>query len=391
MKTVMTGNYAVSYGVKCAGAQVISAYPITPQTQIVEKLSDMCAKGELKAKYINVESEHSAMAACIGASAAGARAFTATSSQGLAYMHELLHWATRARLPIVMANVNRAMAPGWNVWADQNDSLSQRDTGWMQIYCKDNQEVLDSILIAYKVSEKLMLPTMINLDAFFLSHTSEPVDVPDIEQVKRYLPAYSPEIKLDIDDPRTFGTLTAPDVYGELQYKIQQGMEQAKRVIPDACREFEALFGRSYGLVEGYMLDDAEDVIISTATMSETVAIAVDRIREERGRRVGSLRIRYLRPLPDDDIYGILRGKRRVIVLDRNISFGAQGIFCQEVRAAVHGRDGIPAIQGYILGLGGRDVRPEKIMEIYYNTRNKTSENENNENTERLQWGDIRL
>lgn len=247
MRTVLSGNYAVSYGVKCSEVQVISAYPITPQTQIVEKLCEMCAKGELNAKYINVESEHSAMAACIGASATGARAFTATSSQGLAYMHELLHWASRARLPIVMANVNRAMAPGWNVCADQNDSLSQRDTGWMQVYCKDNQEGIDSIIMAYKICERIMLPMMVNLDAFFISHTSEPVDIPDMEQVKEFLPSYSPQIKLDINDPRTFGTLTDPEIYSEFQYKIQKSMENAKTVIADVCKEFESIFGRSYG------------------------------------------------------------------------------------------------------------------------------------------------
>ena len=180
MKKVIIGNHAVSWGVQLARAEVIAAYPITPQTQIVEALSEMCASGDLKARFIKVESEHSAMAACIGASATGARAFTATSSQGLALMHELLHWAGGGRLPIVMADVNRAMAPGWTVWTDQNDSLSQRDTGWIQLYCETNQEVLDTTVQAFKLAESVDLPVMIVLDAFFLSHTSEPVDIPEI-------------------------------------------------------------------------------------------------------------------------------------------------------------------------------------------------------------------
>ncbi|NJD03689.1 MAG: pyruvate ferredoxin oxidoreductase [Ruminiclostridium sp.] len=384
MKTVLTGNYAVSYGAKLAGVQVIAAYPITPQTQIVEKLSEMCAKGELNARYMNVESEHSALAACIGASATGARAFTATSSHGLAYMHELLHWTSRARLPIVMANVNRAMGPGWNVWVDQNDSLSQRDTGWMQVYCKDNQEVIDSIIMAYKISEKVLLPTMINLDAFVLSHTSEPVEIPEVEKVKEFLPSYSPEIRLDIDDPRTFGTLAGPEVYSEFQYKIQKSMEDAETVIKDTCADFKDFFGRSYGMVEAYKLDDADEVIIATSTMAETAATAADRLRSG-GVKVGVLRIRYLRPFPAEEIYGLIKGKKRVIILDRNISFGAQGIFCQEVRAGVYGRPCAPDIYGYILGLGGRDVTPDKIINIYKDI--KTS----SDSAKRMYWGDIKL
>lgn len=384
MKTVLTGNYAVSYAVKCSGVKVIAAYPITPQTQIIEKLSEMCAKREMDAKFINVESEHSAMAACIGASYTGVRTFTATSSQGLAYMHELLHWASRARLPIVMANVNRAMAPGWNVWADQTDSLSQRDTGWMQVYCKDNQEVLDSIIISYKISEKLLIPTMVNLDAFFLSHTSEPVDIPDIDQVKKYLPYYSPKVKLDINDPRTFGTLVSPEVYSEFQYKIQRSMENAIEVIKDACTEFKEIFGRSYGLLEQYMFDDAEDVIISTATMAETATVAVDSLREQ-GVKVGSVRIRYLRPFPIEELFSIIKGKKRVIILDRNISLGAEGIFCQEIKAAMYGRPELPEIYGYVLGLGGRDVDPEKIISIYTEAKNNRSM------PNRVLWGDIKL
>jgi pyruvate/2-oxoacid:ferredoxin oxidoreductase alpha subunit len=299
-------------------------------------------------------------------------------------MHELLHWASRARLPVIMANVNRAMAPGWNIWADQNDSLSQRDTGWMQVYCKNNQEVLDSIIMAYRISEKVLLPTMINLDAFVLSHTSEPVEIPDIELVKSFLPPYSPQVKLDIDAPCTFGTLTGPGLYTEFQYKLQKSMEDAVKEIKKACMDFKGLFGRGYGLVESYMTDDAENIIVTSSTMMETAAIAADILREA-GEKVGVLRIRYLRPFPAEEVYRHIKGKERVIVLDRNISFGAQGIFRQELRAAVCGRKDVPDIYGYILGLGGRDVQPDTIIDIYGNTMDIT------ENKKIMYWGDVKL
>ena len=219
-KQVISGNHAVSYGVMLARAQVISAYPITPQTQIVEMLSELCASGQLKAKFIKVESEHSAMAACIGASITGARTFTATSSQGLALMHELIHWAANARLPIVLADVNRAMGPGWSIWTDQNDSLSQRDTGWLQFYCESNQEVIDTIIQAFKIAETVYLPVMVVLDAFFLSHTSEPVEIPPVKLVDKYLPSFKPDIKMDIKSSHAFGGVTTPEYNFALKYKF---------------------------------------------------------------------------------------------------------------------------------------------------------------------------
>jgi len=204
MKKVLEGSHAVSEAARLARVQVIAAYPITPQTHIVEALSQHCADGSLKARFINVESEHSAMAAVIGAASGGARAFTASSSHGLAYMHELLHWAAAARLPIVMAEINRALGPGWNIWTDQTDSLAQRDTGWIQLYCEDGQEALDTTLQAFRLAEAVNLPVMVILDAFYLSHTFEPIDVPEQEMVDRFLPAPSPRIRLDPDDPRAF-------------------------------------------------------------------------------------------------------------------------------------------------------------------------------------------
>lgn len=374
MKKVITGNHAVSYGVKVSRAEVIAAYPITPQTQVVELLSEFCASGELKAKFIKVESEHSAMAACIGASVAGARAFTATSAQGLALMHELLHWASGGRLPIVLADINRAMAPGWSVWTDQNDTLSQRDTGWMHIYCESNQEVLDSVIEGYKIAEKVSIPLMLVLDAFVLSHTSEPVDIPEQSKVDAYLPPYLPDIKIDIENPRAFGGLLSPDYYMEMRYLLQKDMERAVQVIKEADEEFFEIFGRKYGLTEAYKCDDAKIIIVVSSTVTGTARTVVDEMRE-RGKKVGLLKIRFFRPFPFDDVKSVLLGAEKVAVIDRNISYGAGGIFFQEVKSALYNESKKPPIFGFITGLGGRDVTPEIIKEIVeYTERNEKPE-----------------
>jgi len=351
LRKVLTGNHALSYGAKLSRAEVISAYPITPQTEVVELLSQMCASGELKAKFIKVESEHSAMASLIGASAVGVRTFTATSSQGLALMHEMLHWAAGARTPVVMGNINRAFAPPWSVWTEQNDSLSQRDTGWMQLYAQNNQEVLDSVIQAYKVAESLDLPAMVVLAAFVLSHTSETVDIPAQEKVDEFLPPYKREYKLDPDEPHAFGGLTKPDNYFELRYKIQKAMEKALNKWEEVGEEFEALFGRKYGLVETYKVSDAKNLIISSATIASTARNAVDSLRE-KGEKVGLLRIRVFRPFPAEMIRRILSSVDKVIVIDRN-------------KAAMYNEKNTPPIFGVIAGLGGRDVTSKDIIEIY--------------------------
>ena len=363
MKTVLTGNHSVSVGAKLARVEVIAAYPITPQTQVVEKLSEIVGSKELNAKFIKVESEHSAMAACLGASATGARAFTATSSQGLALMHEMLHWASGARLPVVMANINRAMAPPWNVWADQTDSLSQRDTGWLQFYCADNQEVLDTIIQAYKICEKILLPAMVILDAFILSHTSEPVMVPDQSIVDKFLPAYKPQYKLDPKDPHTFGGLVGPDLYYEFRYKIQEAMEEAKRLIPKVGEEYQQYFGRSYDLLEQYCCRDAEILLITSGSLTGTVKETVDILREQ-GEKIGLVRVRVFRPFPTQEIREITKQARVIGVIDRNISFGHEGIFFSEIKAALYNTEKHPPLYGFIAGLGGRDVLIKDIKEI---------------------------
>ena len=362
MKKTMMGNYAASWGAQLSRVQVIAAYPITPQTLIVEKLSEIVADGELDAEFIKVESEHSAMSACIGASATGARAYTATSAQGLALMHEMLHWAALARLPIVLTNVNRAMAPGWSIWADQNDSLSQRDTGLMHIFASSSQDILDSTILGYKVSEQVLLPTLISFDAFFLSHTVEVVDMPLIEDVDKFLPPYNPEYKLDVNDPRSFGALTSEEHYYEFRYKMQKAMEDAIGLIKKEGREYEKLMGRYYDLIHPYRCEDADLILVTSGTIAETTNVAVDELREE-GKKVGNLRIRVIRPYPKQDILKAIKNCSKIAVIDRNISCGYHGIFAQELKSALYNETDIP-VWGYLAGIGGRDVKIENIKEI---------------------------
>jgi pyruvate/2-oxoacid:ferredoxin oxidoreductase alpha subunit len=363
MERVISGNEAVAYGAMLSRVQVISAYPISPQTTIVETLSDFCASGLLKADFVKVESEHSAMACCIGAASAGARAFTATSAQGLALMHEVLHWAAGARLPIVMANVNRAMSPPWTMWCDQGDSLSQRDTGWLQFYCEDNQEVLDSIIMAYRISEKVLLPCMVCLDGFILSHTYEQVEIPDIQEVDQYLPSYVPKFKLDVEDPYSFNAAFLPDIYMEQRVKMQQAMEEAKGVAKAADKEFGQAFGRSYGMMEEYFVEDADILLVTTGTITGTARVVVDEYRQ-KGEKIGLLKMKMFRPFPTEDVRQVFQKARKVAVVDRNISFGATGIFAQEIRSALHHHGEGTSVFGFIAGLGGRDVTPAILKEI---------------------------
>jgi pyruvate/2-oxoacid:ferredoxin oxidoreductase alpha subunit len=363
MKKVIMGNHALSYGAMLSRSQVIAAYPITPQTQVVELLSEMCADKTLDAKFIKVESEHSAMAACIGASIAGARTFTATSSQGLALMHEMLHWASGGRLPVVMGDINRSMGPGWSIWTDQNDSLSQRDTGWMQYYCASNQEVLDTVIQAFKVSERLAIPGMVVLDAFALSHTYEVVDIPDQAKVDEYLPPFRPQVRLTPDDPHAFGGLTSPEHYFELRYKLQKDMEKAPALIEETGREYEQMFGRYLGLVDDYLCEDADIILVTSGTAGYTARGAVDDMRKS-GIKAGNLRIKVFRPFPFEHVRRIVSHAKKVAVVDRNISYGHHGMFFQEVKSALYGHDQNPPVFGFIAGLGGRDITPLTFKEI---------------------------
>ena len=280
-------------------------------------------------------------------------------------MHELLHWAALARLPVVMADVNRAMAPGWSIWTDQNDSLAQRDTGWIQYYCESNQEVLDTVIQAYKVAETISLPAMLVLDAFFLSHTYEAVDIPGQERTAEYLPPYKPTIYLNVDEPHAFGGIVPQDFYMEFRYKMQLAMDEALGVAQKADEDYQAMFGRSYGLTESYRLDGADYVLVTSGTVTSTARGVVDELQAQ-GKSVGLLKMRLLRPFPVEQVRKALLGRKRVAVLDRNICVGMGGIWAQEIRNAMYHVPNAqrPEIFGYIMGLGGRDVTPEVITDI---------------------------
>lgn len=372
MRQVLEGSHAVSEAVRLAKAQVISAYPITPQTHIVERLSEYCADGTLDARFLRVESEHSALAALIGAATSGVRTFTATSSQGLAYMHELLHWASGARLPIVMAEVNRALAPGWNIWADQTDSLAQRDTGWIQLYCEDGQEVLDTTIQAFRLAEWVNLPVMVILDAFFLSHTYEPVDVPDQQSVDLFLPPYHPRFQLDLEKPCAFNQLAPPDVYMEMRHNIQTAMEDALAFFEQMEEEFEKLFGRRHGALEAIHCEDAEIILITSGTVTSTSRQVINKLRD-MGEKVGLLKIKLFRPFPLGLIRELTASTNKIAVIDRNFSFGASGIFAQEIRAALCNLPSHAPVFGYVAGLGGRDITTEVIEDIYWRTKNSAA------------------
>ena len=363
MKKVIIGNHAVSYAVMRSKVEVISAYPITPQTQIVELLSELCSDGSIDASFLKVESEHSALASIIGAASAGARTFTATSSQGLLLMHELIHWTAGARLPVVMANVNRAVAPGWNIWTEQTDSLSQRDTGWIQIYCETGQEIFDLTLLSYRLAELVKLPIMLVYDAFFLSHTSEPVDIAEQDPVDNFLPKYEPEEFLDVNNPKTFSSLTMPQYYMEMRHSMQMGMEEVPKVLPEISGHFNEIFGRQYDILETYKIDDADKLVICTSTMASTARIVIDEFRE-KGEKYGLLKIRFFRPFPYEEMRKQLKGKKLAIVIDRNLSPGMGGIFAQEIKNAMYAISDSPKIVGVVTGLGGRDITPEILREI---------------------------
>jgi pyruvate/2-oxoacid:ferredoxin oxidoreductase alpha subunit len=367
MREVIEGSHAVAEAVRLARVKMMSAYPITPQTHIVEELSKYCAEGKINGSFMCVESEHSAMASVIGAASGGVRTFTASSSHGLALMHEMLHWAAGARLPIVMAEVNRALGPGWNLWMDQSDSLAQRDTGWIQLYCEDGQEALDTVLQAYRLAEILSLPVMVVLDAFFLSHTYEPVDIPDQGAVDRFLPAYVPKIQMDTKNPCALNQMAPPPVYMEMRRSMQSAMEMAPAVFGRVEDEFFSVFERRYGPVDAFFCDDAEVILVMAGTMASTCRQMVMDLREQ-GEKVGLLKLKMFRPFPAEAIYQHLRSAKKIAVVDRNCSFGVGGIFAQEIRASLYNRPDRTPVFSYIAGLGGRDITVQTLETIYLMT-----------------------
>jgi pyruvate/2-oxoacid:ferredoxin oxidoreductase alpha subunit len=367
---LLHGNHAVSYGVRLARPKVIPVYPITPQTPIIEKLTDFHAAGELDAEILTPESEHSAMAACIAASLTGVRVFTATASQGLMLMHELLHYASGARAPIVMFNVNRTIGSPWGFWPDQTDSLAQRDTGWVQLYSEHSQESLDTVIQAFRIAEAVALPVMVNHDAFYVSHALEPVRIPTQSLVDDYLPEYRPQHFLDPERGESWGNVVSQDMYNRHRQDIGQAMSEAPAIAAEADEEWHARTGRRYELVERYRCEDAEVVIVAMGSMCGTVREAVDELRDT-GQAVGLLKVRLFRPLPVDALRSALANVPDVLVLDRNFSPGLGGVMHQELRAALYGMAGAPRIHGFLAGVGGVNVPPARIIEFARRIRGK--------------------
>jgi pyruvate/2-oxoacid:ferredoxin oxidoreductase alpha subunit len=367
VRDFISGNDAVAHAVRLCRTPLIAAYPITPQTSIYERLSAWEASGQIKGIMMRTESEHSAMASCIAASLTGVRTFTATSSQGLALMHEMLHFASGCRAPIVMANVNRLLAAPWGFWADHLDSLSQRDTGWIQFYCENGQEAMDTVIQAYKIAEQVFLPAMIALDAFFVSHFVEPVEIPEQEQVDAFLPPLDLPHKFDVDKPGFLVPVVSSELYRDYKHSAQAAMNSVLGIAVQADQDFKQRFERSYGIIESLMIEDAEVVIVTAGSMTSTARLAIRNLRKQ-GNKVGLLKLRLFRPFPVAAVQEALVGRKRIAVIDRAISLGGGGIFCQELKAAlVHSSDH-PQISGYIAGIGGTDVTPEVIQRIALNT-----------------------
>ncbi len=358
MTSVMidTGNYIAAKAAVMARPDVVAAYPITPQTTLVEGIAKYHETGEYKGEYICVESEHSAMAACIGASATGIRTFTGTSSHGLLLMHEMLHWAALARLPVIMCNINRVVGPGWNIWADENDSISQRDTGWIQFYCSSNQEIFDTVIQAFKLGEheKVSLPVMISYNAFILSHTSMPVFVPDQKEIDDFLPTRIAIWKLEVENPITFGNIILPHEYEKVRKAMQEAQNNAKKLIPEIAKDWKKKFGRYHGdFFEYYKCEDVDHILISMGAIGAESKVAIDNL-QKNGYKVGLARIRTLRPFPTEEVLKLSK-RANLIVIDRNISVGNEGVFFNEVKGALYGKsDSI--VYGFIAGLGGKDV-----------------------------------
>jgi pyruvate ferredoxin oxidoreductase alpha subunit len=361
----LTGNYAVATAVKLARVNVISAYPITPQTTIVEKLAEMVELGELKADMIRVESEHSALAAVYGAASGGARAFTATSSHGLLYMHEMLWWVAGSRIPVVMAVVTRTIGPPWNIWTDHSDVMDQRDTGWLITFTENNQETLDETIKLFRITEdeRVFLPGIVTLDAFILSHTTEPVDVPDQSLVDAFLPPRKQPYVFRAGEPIIMGNIPRDLKWNMMMREdIDKAMERAKKVIEEADLLWGKLVGRRYGgLTECYRCEDAKHFIIGVGAWVGDMREAVDYLREKLGLRVGLIKIRYFRPFPREDIVKWLNNAMSAVVFDRSVSPSAGGPIFVEVLASLASAGVRTPVRGVIAGLAGVDVTPEDI------------------------------
>ena len=362
MKQLITGDEAAAIAAKLARVKVISAYPITPQTIIVEKLAEFVANGELDAEYMKVESEHSALSACIGAAATGVRTFTATSSQGLMLMSEIMYIASGLRLPIVMANANRSLSAPLSIWCDQQDSIAVRDSGWIQLYCENNQEILDSTIQAFRIAEESLLPVMVCFDGYILSHTAEPVEIPEQAEVDKFLPPYKYPYLLDPEKPVTMGAVGVPEYYEEFRYMLQEAVLASKEKIIEVGQAFNKQFGRKSSLIECYRSDDADVILLTMGSLSGSVKEVIDEYRGH-GERVGLVKVRAFRPFPAKELVNSLEHAKAVAVLEKDFSPGSTGALFSDLSGAFANARKSPLLLNFICGLGGRDVPSIQIRE----------------------------
>ncbi|MEN8201949.1 MAG: pyruvate ferredoxin oxidoreductase [Bacteroidota bacterium] len=364
----ISGDEAVAHGVRLARPHVLAAYPITPQTITVERLSEMVESGELQGEYMHVESEHSALSACMGASSVGARTFTASSSQGLLYMAEALHYASGGRYPIVMMNANRSVALPWSIYGDQRDSLSLLDAGWIQVYVEDAQEALDMIIQAYRIAEhpRVLTPMMVNLDGFILTHTYEMVEIPEQEKVDRFLPAFETPNKMSFEDPKNLAFSSQPGDNTEFKYQQNQAMFNAIPLIEKTDQEYGKMSGRYYhGMVEEIMCEDADAVLLTLGSVTGTVRVVAEELRA-RGLKVGLCKIRYMRPFPEEEIMELGLRTKAIGVIDKDISFGYEGTVFTNVNSALAKANARVFKKNFIGGLGGRDITRAEIEKMYH-------------------------
>ncbi|MHA1794346.1 MAG: transketolase C-terminal domain-containing protein [Promethearchaeota archaeon] len=391
---ILSGNHAASHAVRQAKVDVVSAYPITPQSPVVEKISEFIANGEMSARMVRVESEQSAMASCISASITGARVFTATSANGLAYMNEQLAWAAGTRLPLVMCVVTRSLAAPWSVWTDHQDAISQRDTGWMQIFCEDNQEIYDTVLEAFKIAqdERVYLPIMVCYDGYILSHTMMPVKLLPQEKIDDFLPPFKSHLMLSerIDDPVGVNPVTLPDVregypgYIEFRYRLQKALENSITVFNEIEEEFGKVSGRYHGgPVRGYKMEDASVAIVGMGSVSSQAKTAIEDLRKE-GIKAGVLTIRLFRPFPREAIRAALKDVDTVVVFDRDVAYGLEGALSAEIKSIFYNASHQPYIRGFIVGLGGRDFTTEHVIKGTKITLEKAKNKEIQDKTEWL-------
>jgi pyruvate ferredoxin oxidoreductase alpha subunit len=361
----MEVSIAAAEAVKQANVDVISAYPITPQTHIVEHLSEIVANADLDAEFFCVESEHSALSVCVGAAATGARTFTCTSSQGLALMSEITYIASGLRLPIVMILSNRTLSAPLSIWNDHSDVMSIRDCGWIQFFVENGQEVYDHVFVSYRLAEdkNVLFPVIINMDGFILSHVIEPIELIEQEKIDQFLPPYQPVHRLHPDHPVTMGAFALPSIFAETKKAQEVALRSSMAKVIETWKAFGDMTGRYYRPVESHKTEDADTLLVTMGSFGETASVAVDKMREE-GRSVGLVKIRLWRPFPFDDLKKATLHAKQLVVIDRAVSVGACGPVASEVKAALYGNDQRPSVYNFVAGISGRDVTPSDFIKM---------------------------